>query len=451
MTLTRPLHADIDLLALHRLASQRYPALLESSASGTAHGRWDVLLLAQGAQLRLDPDGCTRNGDGQLLEGSFLDALDAAWQAERLPHEVDRAWPFRGGWAVLLDYEVAAQVEPILRLPMRSDAAPAALALRAPAAVLRDRMDGRCFAVAEPGREDLLQQIDDDITACASLPALPAWAAPTVVQEDPPEQFTDAVLRVLDYLRAGDVFQANISRAWQAQFDRPVDPAALHARLRAANPAPFSGLFVAAGRAVVSSSPERLVSVHGQVVQTRPIAGTRARFAGDDDAARIRELVGHPKERAEHVMLIDLERNDLGRICAPGSVEVDELMGVESYAHVHHIVSNVRGRLRQGVTPGEVIAAVFPGGTITGCPKVRCMQIIAELEQTARGAYTGAFGWLNRDGDMDLNILIRTAEVAGSQVQFRTGAGIVVDSDPQRELDETRAKARGVLRALDPA
>ncbi|MCC5094309.1 aminodeoxychorismate synthase component I [Xanthomonas sp. NCPPB 2922] len=451
MTLTRPLHADIDLLALHRLAPQRYPALLESSASGTAHGRWDVLLLAQGAQLRLDQDGCTRNGDGQLLEGSFLDALDAAWQAERLPHEGDRSWPFRGGWAVLLDYEVAAQVEPILRLPMRSDAAPAALALRAPAAVLRDRMDGRCFAVAEPGREDLLQQIDDDITACASLPALPAWAAPTVVQEDPPEQFTDAVLRVLDYLRAGDVFQANISRAWQAQFDRPVDPAALHARLRAANPAPFSGLFVAAGRAVVSSSPERLVSVHGQVVQTRPIAGTRARFAGDDDAARIRELVGHPKERAEHVMLIDLERNDLGRICAPGSVEVDELMGVESYAHVHHIVSNVRGRLRQGVTPGEVIAAVFPGGTITGCPKVRCMQIIAELEQTARGAYTGAFGWLNRDGDMDLNILIRTAEVAGSQVRFRTGAGIVVDSDPQRELDETRAKARGLLRALDPA
>ncbi|MBF9174236.1 aminodeoxychorismate synthase component I, partial [Xanthomonas campestris pv. campestris] len=310
---------------------------------------------------------------------------------------------------------------------------------------------GGYFAVAEPGREDLLQQIDDDITACASLPALPAWAAPTVVQEDPPEQFTDAVLRVLDYLRAGDVFQANISRAWQAQFDRPVDPAALHARLRAANPAPFSGLFVAAGRAMVSSSPERLVSVHGRVVQTRPIAGTRARFAGDDDAARIRELVGHPKERAEHVMLIDLERNDLGRICAPGSVEVDELMGVESYAHVHHIVSNVRGRLRQGVTPGEVIAAVFPGGTITGCPKVRCMQIIAELEQTARGAYTGAFGWLNRDGDMDLNILIRTAEVAGSQVRFRTGAGIVVDSDPQRELDETRAKARGLLRALDPA
>jgi anthranilate synthase component 1 len=152
-------------------------------------------------------------------------------------------------------------------------------------------------------------------------------------------------------------------------------------------------------------------------------------------------------------MLIDLERNDLGRVCLPGSVEVDELMTVESYAHVHHIVSNVRGRLRGDATPGEVIRAVFPGGTITGCPKVRCMQLIAELEQVGRGAYTGAMGWLNRDGDLDLNILIRSASLenhasGGSTLRFRTGAGIVADSDPRRELDETRAKARGMLKAL---
>jgi anthranilate synthase component 1 len=188
--------------------------------------------------------------------------------------------------------------------------------------------------------------------------------------------------------------------------------------------------------------------VRGDKIETRPIAGTRPRFPGDDVAERIRDLVGNPKERAEHVMLIDLERNDLGRVCVPGSVEVDELMTVESYAHVHHIVSNVRGRLRADATPGAVIAAVFPGGTITGCPKVRCMQVIAELEGRGRGAYTGAFGWLNRDGDLDLNILIRSAEIEGANLRFRTGAGIVADSDPQRELDETRAKARGMLRAL---
>ncbi len=180
-------------------------------------------------------------------------------------------------------------------------------------------------------------------------------------------------------------------------------------------------------------------------METRPIAGTRPRLADDDDAARILELMAHPKERAEHVMLIDLERNDLGRICRPGSVRVDEMMTVESYTHVHHIVSNVRGELRDGVTPGQVIAAVFPGGTITGCPKVRCMQIIAELEGEGRGPYTGALGYLNRDGDMDLNILIRSAWMAGTQVQLRAGAGMVVDSVAEAELEETRAKARGLL------
>ncbi len=446
---TLPLAAETDLLALHRLAPARYPALFESTAHGTAHGRWDLLLVAEGEQLQLGTDGITRDGEGKALEGDFLALLDAAWSRARQSRRGDPALPFGGGWALLLDYELAAQVEPVLRLPMRADGQPVALALRCPAAILRDRRDGRCIAIAEAGHEGLLDALAADIAAARALPPLPIWQPPAALVEDEPTRFTANVERVLDYLRAGDVFQSNISRAWQATFEVAPTPAALFQRLRENNPAPFAGLFVAAGRAVVSSSPERLVSVQGERVETRPIAGTRPRFPGDDDAARIRELVGHPKERAEHVMLIDLERNDLGRVCRGGTVEVDELMTVESYAHVHHIVSNVRGLLRDGVTPGEVIAAVFPGGTITGCPKVRCMQIIAELEGEARGAYTGAFGWLGSDGDMDLNILIRTAEIAGHAVRFRTGAGIVVDSQPERELDETRAKARGLLRALD--
>ena len=446
--LIEPPHATTDLLALHRLAPQRYPLLLESTAAGR-QGRWDMLLMADGGQLRLDTDGYVRREDDSLVEGDFLTALDHEWQALRLPREADASdVPFRGGWALLLDYELAAQVEPVLSLPMRGDGLPQVLALRCPAAVLRDRDTGRCFAVLEDAAAALLEQLQRDLHDAATLPPLPVWEPPVQVVEDDGKRFTDGVARVIDYLRAGDVFQVNLSRAWHAHFAQTLDPATLYARLRQANPAPFAGLFHAAGRAVVSSSPERLVSVCGDVVQTRPIAGTRPRFEGDDDAARISELVGHPKERAEHVMLIDLERNDLGRIAAPGSVEVDELMTVESYAHVHHIVSNVRARLRPEVTPGQVIAATFPGGTITGCPKVRCMEIIAELERTARGAYTGAFGWLNRDGDMDLNILIRTAEVQGEIASFRTGAGIVVDSDPHKELDETRAKARGLLRAL---
>lgn len=461
MIVTRALPADSDPLRLHRLSPARYPLLLQSTSSslhaGHALGRWDLLLVADGESLRLDRDGVVRDARGAAVEGDFLDLLDERWRALRVPREEPR-WPFRGGWALFLAYELAAQVEPVLRLPQAEGGLPVALALRCPAAVLRDHATGECFAVAEVGAERMLDAIVADLDVASALPST-RWRAPDTVADDAPEAFVDGVRRILDYLAAGDVFQVNLSRAWRARCET-YDPAALYARLREVSPAPFAGLFAgdSGGRpwAVASSSPERLVSVRGDVVETRPIAGTRPRFEGDDDAARIRELVGHPKERAEHVMLIDLERNDLGRVCAPGSVEVDELMSVESYSHVHHIVSNVRGRLREDASPGATIRAVFPGGTITGCPKVRCMQIIAELEATGRGAYTGAFGWLNRDGDLDLNILIRSAEIeadaaGGATLRFRTGAGIVVDSDPQRELDETRAKARGLLKTLGAA
>jgi anthranilate synthase component 1 len=230
-----------------------------------------------------------------------------------------------------------------------------------------------------------------------------------------------------------------------------VNSAALYRRLCAANPAPFAGLMTWDNdRAVISSSPERLVSVRGRTVHTRPIAGTYPRSPdADQDRALSQDLLRHPKERAEHVMLIDLERNDLGRVCRTGSVQVGEFMTLESYRHVHHIVSEVSGELRDGITPAQVIRAVFPGGTITGCPKVRCMQIIAELEQAPRTAYTGSMGYINRDGSLDLNILIRTIIRNGTGISLRAGAGIVADSVPERELAETRAKARGMLAALE--
>ena len=446
MLITRTLQGAGDLLALHRFAPERYPVLLESAAHGSAQGRWDVLLASDGAGLCLGADGVTRRLDGAAVEGDFLSALDADWRTEQLARDEPR-WPFRGGWALLLGYELAAQVEPVLSLPATTGAMPVATALRCPAAILRDHATGDCVAIAEAGREAMLERIVADLAQGNGIVG-GEWTAPDRIEEDEPERFLAGVRRILDYLAAGDIFQVNLSRGWTARFEDAPEPAALHRQLRHANPAPFAGVFAGDGWAVVSASPERLVSVRGDVVETRPIAGTRPRFEGDDDADRIRELVGNPKERAEHVMLIDLERNDLGRVCIGGSVEVDELMTVESYAHVHHIVSNVRGRLRSDATPGDVIRAVFPGGTITGCPKVRCMQIIAELEQAGRGAYTGAMGWLNRDGDLDLNILIRSAQLEGRELRFRAGAGIVADSDPMRELEETQAKARGMLRAL---
>lgn len=448
--LAQKLPGQVDPLALHRRSPSRYPFLLQSAAFEPSRGRYDVLLAFPQSGLRLDRDGVVRDLEGQARDGAFPEALDAAWRAARDGMGGgDAGLPFAGGWALFFSYEFAGVVEPVLDLPNSPESVPLALALRCPAAVIVDRVENATWLVAEAGHEALLQELRADARACAGDAQRDA-ALPVAlgIDEAPEAGFLDAVRRALDYIAAGDVFQINLSRRWDVTLAPGTVPADVFAALRAANPAPFAGLLAWDDWAIVSSSPERLVAVHGDLVETRPIAGTRPRVAGDDDAERIRELIGHPKERAEHIMLIDLERNDLGRVCTPGSVEVDELMVVESYAHVHHIVSNVRGRLRPDATPGAVLRAVFPGGTITGCPKVRCMQLIAELEGEGRGAYTGAFGYLGHDGRMDLNILIRTLTMQDGRASFRAGAGIVADSRPEAELAETRAKVRGLLRAF---
>lgn len=439
------MHGRRDLLALAVADPGRYPGLLESVASGTAQARHDILFAFPQSSLRLDAGGRVRDGNERDLGDRFLDVLDAQWHAQRVERDND-GLPFHGGWLLYLGYELAAEIEPRLRAHGSTGNVPRALALRCPVAVIVDHALDRTVLVAEPDYVHCLDLVEADLSRVPPPPG--AAFSVRAVDEDAPERFLDGVARIGEYLRAGDVFQVNLSREWRLELDHAVAPAAAYAALRQANPSPFAGLLQTQDWAIASSSPERLVETRGDHVQTRPIAGTRARLPGDNAQERIRELIGHPKERAEHVMLIDLERNDLGRICIPGSVEVDELMGIESYAHVHHIVSNVRGRMRAGTTPGQVIRAVFPGGTITGCPKVRCMEIIGELEGTARGAYTGSFGYLDRNGDMDLNILIRTLTIERDRVSLRAGAGIVIDSDAHAELAETRAKARGLLRAF---
>lgn len=434
-----------DLLALHRLDPARYPFLLESAAAGTAQGRADLLLGWPEEALVLDARG-RLSGPGANGEQDFLAALDRWWQRERVAGP--SAWPLaEGGWFLYLGYELAGQVEPTLRLDPPASL-PVAFAVRVGAAVWRDRSAGRGCLFARDA--SMLRALQADIAAARALPET-GWrglAGPAVEEAD--EVFLDAVRRAREYIIAGDIFQANLSRGWQAPLAAGSDPAALYRRLRQSNPGPFAGLMRCGEHAVLSSSPERLLRLHGGVAETRPIAGTRPRGRDREaDSALERELIAHPKERAEHVMLIDLERNDLGRICRPGSVQVDEMMVLESYAHVHHIVSNVRGELADGVGPGAAIRAVFPGGTITGCPKVRCMEIIHELESGPRGAYTGSMGWLGADGALDLNILIRSMELGPESLAFRAGAGIVFDSDPAAELAETRAKAKGLLLALE--
>jgi anthranilate synthase component I len=412
-------------------------------AADGAH--FDILPIASGEVLRLGSDGGLSGPHAAGAPG-FLTALERWWEALRTPPSGSRV-PFSGGWLVYLAYEVAAEIEPRLVLP-RSEDPTVALAIRAPAAWIRDRRSGEGWLVAEPGFEALLDRFPRDARSLGGRLA-PEPVESFDIEEEDPQRFETAVGRALEFIAAGDVYQANLSRRWQGRARGALDPAALYRRLRAANPSPFAALLRDGDFAVISSSPERLVSVQGDRVSTRPIAGTRPRGASPErDAALIESLLGNEKERAEHVMLIDLERNDLGKVCAGGSVHVDEFMAVESYAHVHHIVSNVSGRKLEGISPIQILRAVFPGGTITGCPKVRCMEIIALLEGEGRGAYTGALGYLNRDGSCDFNILIRTITARGRALSFRAGAGIVADSSPAQELAETRAKAEGLLRAL---
>lgn len=435
-----------DLAGLAERFPERYPVLLKSSSSGGSLGRFDILLAASGQPLVKFP-GKKLSGPADAIAqgGDFLAALQG-WigTVECLTPVVDL--PFIGGWFVYLGYEMAAAVEPTLRLPQFDPDFPDAIAWRAPVAAIYDHTLNRASVIAEPGAESIASQLLADLDNAARKPEEGTFEC-AKWQVDSPSVYAGHVEKIRNYIDAGDVFQVNVSRQWSCHYLG--SERALFDRLCELNPAPFAGWVRTPWGDIVSSSPERLVEVRGRTAQTRPIAGTRPRSSDPEtDANLSAELIGHPKERAEHIMLIDLERNDLGRVCVPGSVRVDELMAIESYAHVHHIVSNVRGRLREEVSPVDVLRAVFPGGTITGCPKVRCMEIIAELEGVGRGPYTGSFGYINRDGSMDMNILIRTLFARDGHIQFRAGGGIVADSERGREVAETEAKAEGIVRAL---
>ncbi len=436
------LNSRIDLLRLQVLDRSRYPYLLQSVSQGSAQTRYDILCAFPQETVALTT---LDKGAPDFL--AILDRLTA--ERNSVPAQASDL-PFIGGWFVYLGYELAQQIEPVLSLPvtLRTEF-PIAFAAHTPVALINDHVRQCGFIVTQPGWEPLAQLVLLDIERSLQLSITDQELPRGRLQEDAPEKYLQDTARILQYIYNGDVFQVNLSREWRLDFASALIPELVYRHLCRHNPAPFAASIHYQDSTILSSSPERLFKVVDSGIETRPIAGTRPRHARqEEDRAYLTELLAHPKERAEHIMLIDLERNDLGRICIPGSVHVNELMTLESHAHVHHIVSDIRGRLREDVTPGQIIRALFPGGTITGCPKVRCMQIIAELEQAPRGPYTGAVGYISAHGNMDFNILIRSLTLHGGQIKFRTGAGIVADSDPQRELAETRAKARGLLLAL---
>ena len=423
-----------DLLTLHSLFPERYPHLFASTAKGNNDVRYDILFACPQE---------TVTGD------HFIQRLDAEFKQHKT-QAISTELPFYGGWFLYLGYELAEEIEPSLKLIRSSSEIPVALATRFPSAIIIDHLLDKAIVVCENDQSECLIQILNDIKNIQNNPRpYDKNFAAESLQEDETSSYLEQVRRIKEYIVEGDIFQVNLSRQWQCKLSESVSHASLFYSLSQTNPGPYTALVTFGDNAIISSSPERLIEVRNDKIQTRPIAGTRPRSEnGHIDEALSEELMSHKKERAEHIMLIDLERNDLGRICKPGSVEVNELMALESYQHVHHIVSNVRGELQPNTTPGQIIKAVFPGGTITGCPKIRCMEILAELEQTERGPYTGSLGYLNRDGSIDLNILIRTLVRKKDKINFRAGGGIVADSIAENELEETRAKAKGMILSL---
>ncbi|MBS4198306.1 aminodeoxychorismate synthase component I [Bacillus sp. FJAT-49732] len=264
------------------------------------------------------------------------------------------------------------------------------------------------------------------------------------------DEYVSAVEKIQQYISEGDIFQANLTVRQSKELRVP--PIEVYKELRILNPSPYMGYMHTPDFQIVSGSPELLVKKDGNIVSTRPIAGTRPRGIDDEDDARLaNELIGNEKENAEHIMLVDLERNDLGRVCEYGTVKVDELMTVEKYSHVMHIVSHVTGKLSPEKTAYDLIEAVFPGGTITGAPKIRTLEIIEELEPVKRGVYTGSFGWIGFNNDVNLNIVIRTMLVKDGMCHVQAGAGIVIDSNPKAEYEESLKKATALWKAKEAA
>jgi anthranilate synthase component I len=370
---------------------------------------------------------------------------------------------FSGGLVGYLGYETVRFIEPSVPLVPPADI-PEAIFLQADTLVAFDHAANRLVLMSHgPGARARLDEIADRLNGELDLTRLRRKKAtngrPSGLRSNMTrEQFVQAVLKAKEHIAAGDIFQAVLSQRLSCETD--ADPLAIYRALRRLNPSPymyffdFSGLTSAGPESlrIIGASPEMHVRLEGRIATMRPIAGTRRRgFSPEEDQVLEAELLADPKERAEHTMLVDLARNDLGRVCSYGSVRVPQQMVVEHYSHVMHIVSQVEGELRPELDAFDLMQATFPAGTVSGAPKVRAMQIIHDLEVQPRGPYAGAVGYFSYDGSMDTCITIRTLVVQGKQVSVQAGAGIVADSDPESEYQETLNKARALIVAVEKA
>jgi anthranilate synthase component 1 len=460
--------ADLDTpLSLYlKLANRPYSFLLESVVGGERFGRYSFIGLP--ADVRI----CARGNDIEVVVGGAVAERHAGDPLEFIAGFLRRyrAAPvaglprFCGGLAGYFAYDTVRHVEQRLAAtaPPVSEALaaiPDILLLLTEELAVVDNLQGKIFLIvyADPAAPNAYRAATERLQALrrmlrppVEIPASTATATTTAQSEFGAAGFRRAVERAREYIAAGDIMQVVLSQRMTMPFS--ASPLSLYRALRSLNPSPYMFYYDFGDFHVVGASPEILVRKEGETVTLRPIAGTRPRGTGREaDEALATELLADPKEIAEHVMLLDLGRNDVGRVAATGSVKVTEQMAVERYSHVMHMVSNVEGRLRPGLSALDVLRASFPAGTVSGAPKVRAMEIIDELEPSRRGIYAGAVGYVSLQGDMDLAIAIRTAVLRNGMLYAQVGAGIVHDSVPENEWRETLSKARAVLRAAEMA
>ncbi|MFV3128082.1 aminodeoxychorismate synthase component I [Niveispirillum sp. KHB5.9] len=471
MNVTSPLHIlplelPDPLAAFAVLAGEKGAMLLDGGAAEGGRARYSILAADPFSWIEVAGDGTVMR-DGAVLGVDPFAALESALRpfARPVPEGLP---PFAGGAVGVMGYELGRYLE---RLPAPRagglDLPDMAFGLYDTVAVI-DHDNGKGWVVSGAEREAdagvrpalayrLAQALHDRLLSAPVLARdqgdgllrRPGWEA-----ELAPSCYRSRVARILEYIRAGDIYQANMTQRFLGLLRPGVTAWDAYRRLRPRTAAPFSAfLNLGAGRAVASGSPERFLALSADgAIETRPIKGTRPRHAdAARDAALAAELLASEKDRAENLMIVDLLRNDLSRVAEIGSVKVPSLWGLESYRTVHHLTSVVTGRLRPGLGPVDLLRAAFPGGSITGAPKIRAMEIIHELEPARRGPYCGSVMWIGWDGAMDSSIIIRTAAISGDKVQVQAGGGIVADSDPEEEYQESLTKAKAILTAFDPA
>ena len=427
---------------LRRLFSLNHLSLLDSCGAG----RFTLVAASPLARLTWRP-GCGEvllPGGPRAREDDFKALLRAALARTAL--HAQAPLPFGPGWIGCLGYGLRSAFEEVPERHTETTAIADVDLAYYPAVAVYDAREETWWFFWREGVADPVRTLRACLTRAAQARPCRVQAPRPVIER---ARYLDAVRRAIEYIHAGDVFQVNYAHEFRAPYRD--DPLELYVALRSHNPAPYAAfLDLGGGRAVLSTSPELFLRLRGRRVITRPIKGTRPRGANkDEDRALIAELRGSEKDTAELAMIVDLERNDLGRVACPGSVVVTDRARVESYASVHHRVAEVEAELEAGRDRVDLIAASFPGGSITGAPKVRAMEIIDELEASRRGPYTGSIGLFADDGSMDLNIAIRTAVLAQGEVSVHVGGGIVADSDPVAEYEETLAKGKAIFAALD--